>query len=297
MSAFPATVVRDPSPMRTRRTAQDELRLIEGLLADAALDKALLRLRRGSRHQKDWATQPRAPAGQSDGGQWIADAGGRHDLPPTAWASLRNGEPDGGDKPSTTTESTTLEDGTRVLSLRIHAGRRAFDEQHAVIAPDGESRIFETSGATQTIRDGDTGEVLSRTTFTPTDLVSEPVIQPAFSRNIPSIASRIFRTPNATVLGSHIHAEVARTVNEQRDPDFVAELIFSDVNEFGKRIISGSVRADIFERVHPDTACIYDPKTGKKGLTPARAIELSAAAQRAFGSIKRFIIIQVRPAQ
>lgn len=171
--------------MRTGRTAQEELRLIEGLLADVALDKALLRLRRGTLHRKDWTTQPRAPAGQSDGGQWIADAGGGQNVPPTSWASSRSGEPDGGVKPSSTTESTTLEDGTRILSIRVHAGRKAFDEQHAVIAPDGESRIFETSGATQTIRDGDTGEVLSRTTFTTTELVSEPIVQSAFAPFVP----------------------------------------------------------------------------------------------------------------
>ena len=171
--------------MRTRQTSEDELGRIKGVLADAALDSALLRLRREALQHKDWATQPRAPAGQSDGGRWISDAGGHHDSPPTASASLRDSEPNGGDKPSATTDSTTLEDGTRVLSIRIHAGRTDFDEQHAVIAPDGESRIFETSGATQTIRDGETGEVLSRTTFTPTELFSEPIARSTFAPAVP----------------------------------------------------------------------------------------------------------------
>lgn len=150
-----------------QRRSQADLRIAKGLLAGAALNRALIRLQREARQTKDWQAQPRAPAGQSDGGQWVSTTDGA----------------DGSGSASTlaSADSTTLDDGTRVLSIRIHAGRKDFDEQHAVIAPDGESRIFETSGDTQAIRDGETGEVLSRTTFTPTELVSEPVVQSTFA--------------------------------------------------------------------------------------------------------------------
>ncbi len=156
--------------MDWQRRSQSDLRIAQGLLAGAALDRALIGLRREARQTKDWQAQPRAPAGQSDGGQWVSSPGEAGSGSASTLAS---------------TDSQTLEDGTRVLSIRIHAGQKDFDEQHAVIAPDGESRIFETSGATQTIRDGETGEVLSRTTFTPTELVSEPFAQTAFAPAVP----------------------------------------------------------------------------------------------------------------
>jgi len=112
------------------------------------------------------------------------------------WALLQGDQPEGESPPDPTplSESTTLKDGTHVLSIRIHAGRKPFDEQHTVIALYGESRIFETSGATQTIRDGQTGNVLSRSTFTATDLVSEPLVQPAFLPAVPLWRSKV-RSP------------------------------------------------------------------------------------------------------
>ncbi|MCJ2133555.1 hypothetical protein MKK69_05650 [Methylobacterium sp. J-026] len=153
------------------------------------METKLIRLRR-QLQAKGWETQPRAPAGQPKGGEWVqGPSGGR-------WASLQEDRPGGPSPqdPPALADGTTLEDGTRVLSIRIHAGRQPFDEQHTVIAPDGESRIFETSGETQTIRDGHTGEVLSRTTFTPTGLVAEPIVQPALVPALPLIAAPIIAT-------------------------------------------------------------------------------------------------------
>lgn len=124
---------------------------------------------------------PPAPAGQPNGGEKLHGPGGGR------WDSLHEDRPGGPSPqdPSPLPEATTLEDGTRVPSIRIHAGRTPSDEQHTVIAPDGESRIFKTSGDTQTIRDGQTGDVLSRSTFTATDLVSAPLVQPAFLPAVP----------------------------------------------------------------------------------------------------------------
>lgn len=81
-----------------------------------------------------------------------------------------------------------LDGGGEVLTLRIHSGRGEWDEQHTVITPDGESRIFENSGDTQTIRDGQTGEVLSRSTFAPDRAASEATVQPAFLPAVPFVA-------------------------------------------------------------------------------------------------------------
>lgn len=167
--------------MAEERNFSHELRQIEGILANAALDRALIRMRRTSLLLKNWETQPRAPAGQSDGGQWVSEPGGAgHQSLPTSWSSIGEDHAESSQQSAGNLERTTLDDGTKVLSIRVRARRGEFEEQHVVVAPDGESRVFETSGDTQTIRDGISGEVLSRTTFTPSGLVAEPTVQPAF---------------------------------------------------------------------------------------------------------------------
>lgn len=293
----------------------------------------------------------------------------------TQWASLQEDRPGGPSRqdPPPLTESATLEDGTRVLSIRVHAGRKSFDEQHTVIAPDGESRVFETSGETQTVRDGKTGDVLSRTTFTPTGLVAEPIVQQAFAPALPLIAAPVIATfelglqlltylsaredgygtvlgltaqeykfgddpqmsmpmwigrlsqaqlddacprggevqaivdevtarvtarggyANAAQLGTMIHVEIARIINEMHDPSFVAEPILADLDGKGKMILLGSKRSDVFERPRIDTACIYDPKTGREGWTPKQAVASIMAAKRKFPEVVRYIMIQVSP--
>ncbi|WP_342104672.1 hypothetical protein [Methylobacterium sp. SI9] len=354
--------------MRDVSRAHSEAIVLRHVLAGLALETKLIRLQQ-QLQIKNWETQPRAPAGQPNGGEWVAAPIGAQ------WASFREDRPGGPSlqDPPPLTASATLEDGTRVLSIRVHAKRKPFDEQHTVTAPDGESRVFETSGETQTVRDGKTGEILSRTTFTPTGLVAEPIVQQAFAPALPLIAAPVIATfelglqlltylsaredgygtvlgltaqeykfgddpqmnmpmwigrlsqaqldnvcpragevqaivdevtarvkarggyANATQLGTMIHIEIARIINRKNDPNFVAELILADLDDKGKMILLGSKRSDVFERPRIDTACIYDPKTGREGWTPKQAVASIMAAKRKFPEVVRFIMIQVRP--
>lgn len=167
--------------MRAKRTFQGELADLRGLLAWLTLDAKLIRLERHLA-RKDWSDQPRAPAGQPEGGQWIPGGGGASREDPV------------------TTGSIDTEDGSRVLSIRIHAQPRPFDEQHFVTAPDGESRIFETSGDTQTVRDGETGEVLGRSTFTAQGAEPEARVQSARSSALATAAAAVAkRTVEAAI--------------------------------------------------------------------------------------------------
>lgn len=354
--------------MRDEPQAHSEAIILRHVLAGLTLETKLMRLQR-QLQAKNWETQPRAPAGQPNGGQWVPAPIGAQ------WASFQEDRPSGPSRqdPPALTDSTTLEDGTRILSIRVHAGRKSFDERHTVTAPDGESRIFETSGETQTIRDGNTGEVLSRTTFAPTGLVAEPFAQPALAPALPLIAAPVIATfelglqlltylsaredgygtalgltaqeyktgddpqmsmpiwigrlsqaqldeacprngevqaivdevtarvtaqggyANATQLGTKIHVKIAQIINEKKDPNFVAELILAEWNKNQIFILPGSKRSDVFERARIDTACIYDPKTGRRGWTPRRAVDTIKAAKRKFPEVVRFIMIQVRP--
>ena len=175
--------------MREASQAHSEAIVLRHVLAGLALEIRLICLRL-QLQAHGWETQPRAPAGQPNGGEWVQSPSSGQ------WASLHEDRPGGPSPqdPPPLTESTTFEDGTRVLSIRVHSGRQPFDEQHIVTAPDGESRIFETSGETQTIRYGKTGEVLTRTTFTPTGLVAEPITQPALAPALPLIAAPVIAT-------------------------------------------------------------------------------------------------------
>jgi hypothetical protein len=175
-----------------------EARNLSLLLAVLRTETKLVRLRR-SLSRKYSADQPRAPAGQSDGGRWVPDGGGARgsliDRLPRGggrWASLDAAEP-GANAPQ-----RTLLDGGEVLTLRVRSGHGDWEEQHTVVTPDGESRLFENSGEIQTIRDGQIGAVLSRTTFSPSGIAAEATVQPAFLPAAPLIGAAAAAAANAT---------------------------------------------------------------------------------------------------
>lgn len=162
------------------RRAADDAQEIRRHLALLSAETKLVRVRHLLR--KYSPDQPRAPAGQSDGGRWVGAGSGGGDRLSARWASLSDD-----DSGSQTPRRTVLEGGGEVLSIRVRAGRGEWDEQHRIVTPESESRIFENSGATQTIRDGQTGEVLSRTTLTASGIEAEPIFQPAFAPALPLV--------------------------------------------------------------------------------------------------------------
>jgi hypothetical protein len=61
----------------------------------------------------------------------------------------------------------------------------------------------------------------------------------------------------------------------------------------------GSIRMDQLENIpEKSTVCVYDPKTGHRGLSFPRMNELAAAAHKHFGYHPEYIIVtEVRPGQ
>ena len=61
----------------------------------------------------------------------------------------------------------------------------------------------------------------------------------------------------------------------------------------------GSIRIDAYENIpEKSTVCVYDPKTGRRGLSFPRMNELAAAAHRLFDYDPEYIIVtEVRPGQ
>ena len=136
-------------------------------LADVAVSLGWLRVERSLLH-KYRPDQPRVPAGSFGAGRWTLDG-------PAASGNDGTGG-------STRTEETVMGDGSRVLTLRIRSNPSAEPVEHyAVVSPEGEHTIFENSGWTQTIRDGETGDILSRSTLTPDGAEPEAFFQPARS--------------------------------------------------------------------------------------------------------------------
>jgi hypothetical protein len=115
--------------------------------------------------------------------------------------------------------------------------------------------------------------------------------------------------------GTQVHEQIAEEVEGENDPNFRAEKSVlkselepredpnfkteqSELDE-AKRGKRGTVRFDVYEN-RPDisTVCVYDPKTGKRGLSLPRMTELAEGAFKLFRYVPvHLIVIEVRPGQ
>lgn len=152
---------------------------LRSTVAGLSVTLGFVRLQRALSRKYD-PDQPREPAGGPGGGRWASNGGGQG----------TSGQSTSG------AEETVTEDGSRVLSLRIRSQpHRDWDEQHTVIAPDGTQTVFEMAGRTQTIRDGETGAILGRSTLI--DGRAEPDAFPQDARSPLPGQSRFIATANA----------------------------------------------------------------------------------------------------
>jgi hypothetical protein len=126
--------------------------------------------------------------------------------------------------------------------------------------------------------------------------------------------------------GTKVHLEIKRLINEKPNPDFRSEVsVIKSTTEAEHRLGNaarsqssdlagipgvtpyieetyatlGSIRMDAYENNREkSTVCVYDPKTGRRGLSFPRMNELAAAAHGLFGYEPKYIIVtEVRPGQ
>ena len=120
--------------------------------------------------------------------------------------------------------------------------------------------------------------------------------------------------------GTKVHKKIADAINDKKNSNFQAEKSMIKSVLEGDRSKSahdtdnaeevdrkdkvhygqlGSIRIDAYENIpEQSTVCVYDPKTGRRGLSFPRMNELAAAAHRLFGYKPNYIIvIEVRPGQ
>lgn len=111
------------------------------------------------------------------------------------------------------------------------------------------------------------------------------------------VADRVRREGNywsATEYGTKVHTALKKDIEALGDPNFRAEASFIKSEEagYGKK---GSIRVDVLEKVDENTVCVYDIKTGRSGLSPARALEIATNVQLYYQGTTRIIVIETRP--
>jgi hypothetical protein len=127
-----------------------------------------------------------------------------------------------------------------------------------------------------------------------------------------ALAERPFRDKmSPTQYGTRIHSMLKNEIDRLRDPNFRAEVSVVKATEEEKEAneplesspgevkygTKNSIRIDVYEKTNPTTVCVYDIKTGRSGLSPARFNEIRQSVFHAYGAVQHIIITEVRPTQ
>jgi hypothetical protein len=109
-----------------------------------------------------------------------------------------------------------------------------------------------------------------------------------------------------TQYGTAIHTYVSHAIGDW-DPDFKAEesllKLQEEIKENGVVYsakwtdygIKNSIRIDVFEKRDKQTVCVYDIKTARSGLSPARRAAILAHVHGTYPDATHIIITEVRP--
>jgi hypothetical protein len=99
-----------------------------------------------------------------------------------------------------------------------------------------------------------------------------------------------------TQYGTAVHTHVKHQIDALRNPDFRAEvsLLKSIEARYGHE---GTVRIDVFERTKDNTVCVYDIKTGSRGMSMPRWDDIAGRANDVFERPRRIILTEIRPYQ
>jgi len=94
--------------------------------------------------------------------------------------------------------------------------------------------------------------------------------------------------------GTKVHTRIRDEIKKKFDPNLRAEVSLLKVKEetYGKK---GTVRVDVLEKTEGSTVCVYDIKTGRRGLSKPRMTEIAANVQKAYPGTTRIIVIETRP--
>jgi hypothetical protein len=94
--------------------------------------------------------------------------------------------------------------------------------------------------------------------------------------------------------GTAVHTNLKQQISDLHDPNFRAEVSYvkNEEENYGRK---DSIRIDVLENVGDGTVCVYDIKTGRKGLSVARTTEIALNVFKAYPGTQRFIVSEIRP--
>jgi hypothetical protein len=98
------------------------------------------------------------------------------------------------------------------------------------------------------------------------------------------------------VYGSRVHAALDHEIKAIGNEDFKSEVSILKGKDEGVDRKKGSIRIDVFDRTdNGKLVCVYDIKTGRRGLSEARIEEIKGKVVEAYGEATHFIITEMRP--
>jgi hypothetical protein len=81
-------------------------------------------------------------------------------------------------------------------------------------------------------------------------------------------------------LGHQVHARIATIVDDENNPDFVAEMSYDPMTGDDQRpSAKESFRIDLLDHKRPTAVCVYDQNAGESVLRTTRAVDIMSVFQ------------------
>lgn len=252
--------------------------------------------------------QPRVPRGNPDGGQWTSGGGnfnGNHFVD-DGFAD-DGGAGDGADDSELPVQLAYLGPAfraARVVQKGLEAGLALFTWLSARNGPDGTAILAFPAEDFRT--GGDPSSSLVHVGRLAEDELARACprigeVQSLTDSAAASVRREDYSSP--ATYGTAVHTKLRDKIRALDDPDLVTEksllkmqmetgLTIEDPIRYGQR---DSIRIDVLENVGAGTVCVYDIKTGKRGLSRSRIAEIARSVYSHYPATQRIIVTETRP--
>jgi len=108
----------------------------------------------------------------------------------------------------------------------------------------------------------------------------------------------------ASGFGTAVHRYIEQRIRALLDPNFRSEISLIKIEEEtgvalptreGRYGEKDTIRIDVLENPGSGTVCVYDIKTGRRGLGLARSAEIAGTVYTRYPTTQRIIVIETRP--
>ena len=232
--------------------------------------------------------QPRVPAGRHDGGEWTRDGAG--DVTPTPARSLIQ-------KKIEEPLRKEIEDAVRkaieaVLALFAMRSTENGSEKRAVLEFNAREYPIEKKSL-----DMYKVKLLNRQEVQ-TACPSLEEVQKKTNEAAAEVQAEMQdsnRSLSPSQYGTAVHYCLKQKIDNSGDKKLAAEVSFFKQMTEGSYREKGSIRIDVLEPTDKETVCVYDIKTGRRGLYFPRMTEIASNVLRRYPDTKRIIVTEVRP--